>query len=73
MTTISILAWVALIAELSGNWIVGNKTRWGFLVKLIGSLAWLLVGVASAIHGLTASAILGGVISIRNYRAWKQR
>ena len=70
--TVSILAWIALIVELFGNWVVGDRIRWGFLIKLAGSLLWLSVGILSAINGLTVSAIVGGGISIRNYLAWRR-
>ena len=68
--TVALLAWIALIIELFGNWIVGDKVRWGFMVKLIGSFLWLSVGILSAINGLTVSAIIGGGISIRNWVRW---
>ena len=67
---ISLLAWLALAFELSGNWVVGDKRRWGFVVKIVGSIAWLSVAVLSSIDGLVASAILGGLISVRNLVRW---
>ena len=70
MTLIAALAWIALTFELLGNWIIGNKIRYGFLVKLVGHAAWLAVGIASAIHGLAISAVLCGMVSIRNYLKW---
>lgn len=67
---IAIIAWIALFFEMLGNWLIGDKYRWGFLVKIAGSVAWLIVAVMSDIGGLTASAILGFIISSRNYYHW---
>lgn len=69
---IALLAWLALAFELSGNWVVGDKRRWGFVVKVAGSAAWLAVAVLSGIHGLIAASILGGLISVRNFHQWRK-
>lgn len=70
---VALLAWLALAFELSGNWLIGDKRRWGFVVKVLGSLAWLAVAVLSGIHGLIAASILGGLISVRNFVHWRRR
>jgi len=69
---ISLLAWLAVTLEMFGNWIIGDKHRWGFVIKMIGSVAWLTVAVLSGIHGLIASAILGFMISCRNFIHWRK-
>ena len=69
---VALLAWLALAFELSGNWVVGDKRRWGFAVKILGSSAWLAVAVLSGIHGLVAASILGGLISVRNFHQWRK-
>lgn len=74
---IALLAWLAFGLELSGNWIVGDKQRWGFIVKVFGSITWLAVAVLiryfpSSINGLIAASILGGLISIRNFYQWRK-
>lgn len=70
---IALLAWIAVTLEMSGNWLIGSKRRWGFLIKILGSVAWLVMALMSNIGGLIVSAILGGFISYRNFRAWRQR
>lgn len=72
MTFIAILAWIAVMFEMTGNWLIGDKRRWAFLVKIAGNIAWLSVSVLSGIHGLTASALLGLVISSRNFMCWRK-
>lgn len=70
--TVITLAWIAVTFEMAGNWLVGDKLRWGFLVKIIGSACWLAVAVLCGINGLTVSAILGGIISTRNWLRWRK-
>lgn len=70
---IAIIAWIALAFELGGNWLLGDKYRWGFLIKIVGSVAWLTVAVLTDIDGLKASAILGFIISFRNWLRWGEQ
>ena len=70
---IAILAWIALAFEMSGNWFIGDKHRWGFLVKIAGSVSWLIVAVMCSVDGLIASAIMGMIISARCYKKWGRK
>lgn len=70
---VAILAWIALLFEMSGNWFIGSKYRWGFLVKIFGSIAWFTVAILSDIGGLATAAILGLLISARSYRKWGRK
>ena len=68
MTTIFSI--IAFVLEIFGNWKVGNKRRYAFLVKCGGSLAWMITGLLSGIHALTVSAIVGFIVSVRSYHKW---
>ncbi len=70
---IAILAWIALLFEMSGNWFIGNKYRWGFLVKIAGSISWFAVAMLSDIGGLALSGFLGLIISTRCYVKWGRK
>lgn len=63
---------ISFVLEIIGKWKVGDKKKVGFVLKAVGSLAWLLTGLLSGIVGLTLASVIGFVLNIRNYRKWKR-
>ena len=61
---------VAGAFELCGLWCVGNKWRIGFMLNLIGSVAWIYVSIKMQIFGLLLVVVPAIVLNIRNYRKW---
>ena len=64
--------WIAGIFELCGDWLVGNKWKWGFLIKLIGAIAWLYVAVKNQLWGLLLAIIPALFVNVRNFLKWRQ-
>ena len=61
---------VAGAFELCGLWCVGNKWRIGFMLNLVGGMAWIYVSIKMQIFGLLLVVVPAIVLNIRNYRKW---
>jgi len=62
--------WVAGAFELSGSWKTGNKKKIGFVLNLLGSIAWIYVAFNSHVYGLLLVVIPAIFINIRNWLKW---
>lgn len=63
--------WIAAALELSGDWIVGNKKRIGFIIRLVGCGCWIIAAITYEIYGLLLVVIPAIFINIRNFWKWK--
>ncbi len=69
---LSLVSWFAGACELAGLTIIGYKNKWGFIINMIGGLAWIAV----AVFGLPATGLLlvvipALVINTRNFLKWR--
>ena len=65
--------WAAGILELIGIWIVGNKTRWGFVILLVCGICWLThIALTGETLGLLAVVPIAMLINVRNFIKWSR-
>ena len=67
-----IAAAISFILEMWGKWETGNKKKIGFILKAIGSIAWLVTGLLTGVLGLILASSVGFGLNIRNYFKWKR-
>ncbi len=60
------------LSELLGSWLLGNKSRLGFVLNAVGCSLWIVVSLRSELYGLLLIAVPGVFVNVRNYRQWKQ-
>ena len=63
---------ISFILEVVGKWKVGNRKKCGFLIKGVGSLAWLITGLLAGVIGLTLASVVGFGLNMRNYLKWRR-
>lgn len=51
-------------------WLTGKKIRHGWLVGVLTSVLWFIYGVTTEQYGFLVSAVVFGVIHIKNWQAW---
>ncbi len=71
---LSLVSWFAGACELTGLWVIGFKNKWGFILNMIGGVAWIAV----AVFGLPATGLLLVVIpalilNTRNFFKWRRQ
>ena len=63
--------WIAGALELLGNYIIGNKSRWGFVINALCCACWVsyVLYVKSA-YGLLLVVVPSFIINVRNFVKW---
>jgi len=64
------LDWIAAAFEVSGLWIIGNKKKFGFILLILCSISWIILGIQVQKYGLSVAAFVCFVIHVRNYLKW---
>lgn len=63
--------WIAFVLILSGNLMIGNKSKSGFIMIAIGSILWMTIGFRIKDYALVLTNISGIIIMIRNWVKWR--
>lgn len=64
------MGWIANAIVLWGMFLIGNKSRLGFLVTVVGELMWSAVGVVRGELDLMIICLLFAGMAVRNYVKW---
>lgn len=65
--------YIASILELLGIWIIGNKSKWGFIIFMIAGLCWMIyVGINKHTYGILLVVLPALVINTRNFIKWSK-
>ena len=62
--------YVAGILELIGIYLVGNKSRLGFILNALGCATWVGIAINREIYGLLIVVVPAFFLNIRNYFKW---
>lgn len=62
-----ILGWIANIILIVGNWNIGNRKRWAFLVIAFGEAIWLYVSYTYDSTAMMFICAVFGAIAVRNW------
>ena len=52
------------------DWLIGNRSRNGFIFNFLGCLVWVLVAVRLEIYGLLLVVVPAVIVNLRNYMKW---
>lgn len=65
------VAWIAAGCTLLGVGAVAHLRPWGWLFKLLGSLAWLVYGTVVNVFPLQAEAVIFMALNLYGLRQWE--
>lgn len=60
------------ILTLVSLWLMGNKSKWGPIVGVIGQIFWVWYVINTEQWGLLPGVIAYTVVNVRNYLKWKK-
>lgn len=60
------------IVGVSGLWIAGNKSTWGWIIGISAQALWITYAIMTAQWGFLFSAFVYGGVYIRNLIKWKR-
>lgn len=73
MVIADVLGHVFYVSLALGQWLVTNRSGWGFAVRIVGSLGWAAIGVAVGMSSIWFWSIVFAGIDLRGYLRWRRR
>jgi nicotinamide riboside transporter PnuC len=64
--------WALGIVGVTGIFLVGRKTIWGWLVLLLNECLWITYAVITDQYGFMAMAIAYAIVYIKSYFGWRR-
>lgn len=64
------MGYFASVILLSGQWLIGNKNKYGFLFLITGNLIWSGVAIHLKMYDLLIISGVNSIISGRNFYKW---
>jgi nicotinamide riboside transporter PnuC len=64
--------WLATVCGLSGVYLLGNKNKVGFILFMIGSLSWAVVGFLIASIAMTVGSLIFFALHLRGFLSWRK-
>lgn len=65
-------SWILAILGITGIFLVGRKTIWGWLVLCANEILWVTYALITKQYGFIAMAIAYVIIYVKSYVHWKK-
>ena len=65
-------SWLLAVVGVTGIYVVGRKTIWGWLVLLVNECIWIIYALATKQYGFIAMATAYALVYIKSYRQWRR-
>ena len=62
--------WLGFGLILSGNWLIGSKNKFGFILVAVGSLIWVYLALGIPNYALVAINFSGAIFMLRGWLKW---
>ena len=64
------LDWLAMVLTFSAIYLLGNKSRAGFIVMMIGNLCWTAIGILVHSYAMEIANLGFFSMNVRGYVKW---
>jgi hypothetical protein len=65
-------SWVLAAIGVTGIFLVGRKTIWGWLILCINECLWIAYALATKQYGFIVAAIAYGIVYVKSFIHWKR-
>jgi hypothetical protein len=65
-------SWILAILGITGIFLVGRKTIWGWLILCANEILWVTYALITKQYGFIAMAIAYVIIYVKSYVHWKK-
>ena len=65
-------SWILAVIGISGIFLVGQKTIWGWLILCSNEFLWIAYGLHTKQYGFIFMAVAYATIYLRSYNRWRQ-
>ena len=71
-TVIEYWSWILAIIGVSGIFLVGRKTIWGWPVLFINECLWIVYALTTKQYGFIVAAIAYGIVYVKSFLHWRK-
>lgn len=64
--------WFVSFCGILSMWLIGNKSKSGWIIKIISQIAWIYLAIVKDLYGFIPLASIAMVIATRNYFKWRK-
>lgn len=64
--------WLATICGLTGVYLLGNKSKIGFVLFMMASTSWAIFGVMTGSIAMTIGSLIFFSMHLRGFLAWRR-
>lgn len=65
-------SWALMTVGVTGHWLAGRKSPWGWAVGIGGQCLWAAYSIATRQWGFLVSVVPYGWVYITNFRRWRR-
>jgi hypothetical protein len=65
-------SWILAVIGVSGIFLVGQKTIWGWLILCANECLWIIYALSTDQYGFIAMALAYAVVYIKSFIHWKR-
>jgi nicotinamide riboside transporter PnuC len=65
-------SWLLAVVGVTGIYVVGRKTIWGWPVLLVNEFIWIAYALTTKQYGFIAMAIAHALVYIKSYHQWRK-
>lgn len=65
-------SWLLTLVGVSGLWLAGRRSAWGWAVGLSAQGLWIAYALATSQTGFLVSAFVYGSVYLKNFLAWRK-
>jgi hypothetical protein len=64
--------WLATVCGLTGVYLLGNKSKVGFIAFMMASLSWAVFGLITGSIAMTIGSLIFFSMHLRGFLAWRR-
>lgn len=65
-------SWILAVIGVSGIFLVGRKTIWGWLILCVNECLWIAYALATKQYGFIAMAVAYAAVYIKSFIHWRK-
>jgi hypothetical protein len=65
-------SWILAAIGVSGIFLVGRKTIWGWLVLCLNECIWIVYALTTKQYGFIVAAVAYGIVYVKSFLHWRK-
>jgi hypothetical protein len=65
-------SWILVAIGVTGIFLVGRKTVWGWVVLFINEVLWIAYALTTKQYGFILGAIAYGIVYVKSFVHWRE-